>query len=620
MSSQAAENPVSRRAFWSWGAVVLIAAALVFGGTLSYPFLHDDLTIITENPIVQEKGRALEAFTTDYWWMRKGEVKRDRLYRPLTTLSLAANHALNGNGPRGYRVVNIALHVLASMMLFWLCARFGLGAGISGAIALLFVLHPVHTEAVNAVVGRGDLLAAIGVFGGCALVCGKKVEGGESPFRLAGGVSAFFVLAILSKEIGVALLLWGSLWWLWTRSTGTPSLLGDRKLFFWLLGSLAGLSLAYVAVRYAALGMLVRPVRASLLDNPLAQAALGERMVGAFGVLGRYFQLLIWPWPLTIDYSYAQVLPEDLTYWAVFGALSLGGWGWAAWRWRAVQPCLAMGLAIFLASYLPVSNLPVPIGTIMAERLLYLPSAGFLIAFIPLAVQAVGRWDMRLALPLLVLLATLYAERSWRRNGDWSGEVRFWKSAVSVSPRSARSLRLYGQALARKEKFEEAIPPLEKAVRIFPKYDPAWVDLGIAQIRARRLQEAETSLVRGLRLNSKSPEGHLALGVLYIGSGRRASGRTHLERAVELAPQLVEARFNLGTLYLREGKRKAAVVQFRAALAVAPDRADVHHNLAIALMMEGDRKGAQGHALEAMRLGIRIHPALARALGLRPSP
>ncbi|MDA1001410.1 MAG: tetratricopeptide repeat protein [bacterium] len=620
MSSHAAENPVSRRAFWTWGAVVLIGAVLVFGGTLSYPFVHDDLTVITENPIVQKKGRALEALTTDYWGMRKGEEKRDRLYRPLTTLSLIANHALGGNDPRGYRVVNIALHVLASMVLFWLCARFGLGAGMSGAIALLFVLHPVHTEAVNAVVGRGDLLAAIGVFGGCALACGIKLRDGESPLRLAAGVCVFFVLAILAKEIGVALLIWGAIWWLWTRSTGAPSALADKKFFLWLLVSLAVLSIAYVGVRYSALGMLVRPVRASLLDNPLAHAALGERIVGAFGVLGRYFQLLVWPRPLTIDYSYAQVLPKDLTYWAVLGALCLPGWGWAAWRWRGTHPCLALGLAIFLAGYLPVSNLPMPIGTIMAERLLYLPSAGFLIAFVPLAAQALARWDARLALPLLVLLAALYAERTWRRNGDWSGEVQLWESAVSISPRSARSLRLYGQALARSGKFEQAIAPLEKAVRIFPKYDPAWVDLGIAQMRTRRLQEAEVSLTRGLELNAGSPEGHLALGVLYIGSGRLASGRVHLVRAVELAPHLVEARFNLGTLYLREGRRRAAVAQFRAALAVAPERGDVHHNLAVALMMEGDRKGAQGHALEAMRLGIQIHPALARALGLRPAP
>ncbi|MEK6710359.1 MAG: tetratricopeptide repeat protein, partial [Nitrospinota bacterium] len=87
-----------------------------------------------------------------------------------------------------------------------------------------------------------------------------------------------------------------------------------------------------------------------------------------------------------------------------------------------------------------------------------------------------------------------------------------------------------------------------------------------------------------------------------------------------LAPRLLEARFNLGTLYLKKGERTRAIEHLRAALALERDRGDAHHNLAIALYLEGDQEGARRHAQEAARLGVRLHPAMAKALGLAPAP
>ncbi len=159
-----------------WAAAVFAAAVLVFSGTLFYPFRHDDITVIGRNPAVQKSGRSLEAFTSDYWAMRTGDSKRDRLYRPITVISFAMNHALGGNAPAGYRAVNILLHGLASVLLLWLGLRLGLREAEAGAVSLLFAVHPIHTEAVNAVVGRADLLVAIGVFAGLGLLIGQILQ------------------------------------------------------------------------------------------------------------------------------------------------------------------------------------------------------------------------------------------------------------------------------------------------------------------------------------------------------------------------------------------------------------------------------------------------------------
>ncbi len=639
------DNSGSRRAVRLWAAAVLAAALLAFWGTLFHPFRHDDITVITMNPIVQESGRSLEAFTRDYWAMRAGDEKRDRLYRPVTTLSFAANHALGGNAPGGYRAVNIVLHGLASVLLLWLGLRLGLREAEAGAAALVFAVHPVHTEAVNALVARADLLVAAGVFAGMSLLLGTVLPAGRTDTappdertrargrntnKAAGArpwgsgrtwaLGALFALALLSKEIGIALLLCAGLWWAWGRIAGAGEFQENRVAFRQACWALGIVLLAYLAMRYAALGTWMRPGPPSILDNPLAQEVFGWRQLGAIGVLGRYFRLLVWPWPLTIDYSYAQIqlFEGGGAIWILIGAgLSLF-WAGAAWRWRASRPEVAFGLALFVAAFFPVSNFVVRIGTVMAERLMYLPSAGFLLALVPQAVRFLERRNRKAFLGTVAVAAVLFGGMSWARNREWSSFSSLWESAAKVSPRSARALRLYGQSLYRTGKFKEAVRPLEKAVRILPSYDEAWVDLGIAQMQGRQEEKAELSLKKALELNPDIPEAHLSLGVLYVGTGKAEKGRPHLERAVALNPRLVEARFNLGTLYLKAGNQKGAIEQFQAALSVNPRRGDIHHNLAIAHFVAGDRNAARRHALQATRLGIRIHPDLARNLGLSP--
>ncbi len=622
---------------WGWACAIAGAAFFIFAGTFSNPFLHDDIAIIGENPLVRESGRLLEAFQHDYWAVIETNERRDRLYRPLTIASFALNHAVGGLDPLGYRIINALLHALASLALFWLCIRFGLSRGAAGAVALLFALHPVHTEAVNAVVARADLMAAAGVFGGLGLLMGvalpgakpgaaegNRRRGGEEGLSCRGVLApvgltcALCLFALLSKEIGVALLFSALLWWLWGRYVSGETERPPLRHTLIAVCALVLVLVVYVWMRYAALGVLARPYPPSKLDNVLALMPAGERILGAVGVLGRYFKLLVWPWPLSMDYSFAQIPVEgvEATLWMLAGALGFLAWGYAAWRLRKDMPWVAFGLVVFIGAYLPVSNLLIPIGTIMAERVLYLPSAGFLIALVPTAGVLLTKRDWRIAASLLVIACLTFGALTLKRNQDWGDALRFWRRTAEVSPNSARALRVYGQALIDRNRFREAVAPLRKSVEIYPVYDYAWVDLGIAQMQSGDAAGAETSLKRALRLNDENAEAHLALGALHMGAERGDLARPHFERAISLKPTLVEARFNLGTLYLKAGLRRLAIAQFRAALRLEPGHGGVHHNMALALYLEGDRAGAQRHAREAGRFGSPLHPKLKRELGL----
>ena len=692
------------RTVWLWAAAIVVASALGYWGTLSYPFLHDDLSVIVENPVVQE-GRVGEAFTRDYWAMREGEARRDRLYRPLTTFSLIANRWLadgapKGGAPEGFRVVNVGLNALAALLLFRLGLSLGLVLRAAGAVGLLFAVHPLHTEAVLAVVGRADLLAAVGVFAGALVLFGMPPTGGASRSASRAGMSqadaahtgkggkrggkwhkniknkkmdeeklfgwielgwprglalgGAFALALFSKETGAALFGLAALYWGWQRwalgGVGAPGeqekekaggggeLGGDNiykelknnKMYEQVgvsngkfgLGRIEMLALLtplgiYLAMRYWALGMWMRPGLPSLLDNPLAHEGLAGRLVGAFGVLGRFFGLLVWPRPLSIDYSYAQILPwsgESLA-WAALGAGALCLWAWGAWRWR-YERHVAVGLALFAAAYFPASNLVVPVGTVMAERLMYLPSAGFLLAAIPWLEGVVTKRGGKAFFGVVTTAALVFGAMSWERAAEWSGYLKFWESAARVSPNSARALRLYGQSLTRAGKFAEAVVPLKEATRIFPNYDPAWTELGIAMMQSGKKKEAEAALKEALRLNPNAPETLLAIAALFTTGGYLDQARIHLEKAVSLYPRFVEARFRLGNLYMKKRDNKRARLQYNVALISAPKRGDIHHNMALTLYLSGDLSGARRHARIARKYGMNLHPEFVRKIGL----
>ena len=326
---------------------------------------------------------------------------------------------------------------------------------------------------MNAVVARADLMAAVGVFGGLGLLMGVALprakpgeaqgssdRGGEgsSPFpnllAPVGLTCALCLFALLSKEIGVALLFTALLWWLWGRyvlgETERPPL---RNTLI-AVCALALVLIIYVWMRYAALGMLARPYPPSKLDNVLALMPAGGRILGAIGVLGRYFKLLVWPWPLSMDYSFAQIPLEgaEAVLWIMVGALGFLAWSYAAWRLRKDMPWVAFGLVVFIGAYLPVSNLLIPMGTIMAERGALYPLGRF--SHRPGAYGVCdAQWKRLDESPprCSSACACSFGAHTMKRNHEWGDALRFWQRTAEVSPNSARALRVYGQATDRPE-------------------------------------------------------------------------------------------------------------------------------------------------------------------------
>lgn len=387
-------------------------------------------------------------FTENYWWpFTEGD-----LYRPLTTLTYLLQYAGLGHGDRvfGYHVVNFLLHWVNAGLVFLLLRRLSASAELAGIAAAIFVVHPVNVEAVTNLVGRADLLAAGSVLAAavCYLQATLRPSGsGKAWLGLAG---MFACLGVLAKESAVMILpcfLLFDLFWRWPERSWQER--GRRPVAVameWVLKGWVAFVPAMLLLLGLRLGLasnLIPPGQA-FVDNPIYFASPLAGRLTALGVIGRYLALLVFPGTLSCDYSYDQIplYGEAATGWQEVvpwaSLVIVAHLVWTAIRWRRSRPLLAWSIAFFFVMLLPVSNLVLPIGSIMAERFLYLPSVGFCAAAAA-ALHAVGTRGPGWRRVLPFLLVTALAVRTHARNADWRDELSLWRSAVASSPHSFKS-------------------------------------------------------------------------------------------------------------------------------------------------------------------------------------
>lgn len=547
---------------WAPALAVALAALLPFLNALGNNFVYDDLPLVPWNTRVNSGLSGLpECLSTPYW----GQDTQTGLYRPLVLASFNLNYAL-GDGPDATRfiAVNLLLHALVSLLVLALARELGAREGVARAAALLFAIHPVHTEAVTWVSGRAELLCA--AFGIATLLAHRQAVRADSDRRAWAwrAATALALLAALgSKEHGITLLgvLVALDLLLPVRATGSPS----RWLKDYALLVLA--TATYLALRVAVLGGAAwSPQKVIPLDNPLVPhvrsalgnlygATLGERILTAVANLSEPLRVLVWPARLSLDHSHDQLpLLRSVQPRAVLGGLLLVGTAAGVWACRRRAPLVSFALAFLALTWSISSNLVVVIGTVFAERLLYLPSVGFalLVALLwgRLARGASRPWHRQLAVGLLAAAALLGAFRIGRRNRDWHDRRTIWLATVQASPNSARAhLKLgavehdLGEAFHQAGRTRDARPFFERA---------------------------ERHLARSLEIYPEGADTNLTLASARLRLGHVAEALPLYARAITLQPGHARAWLGWSDALLRLGRRKEALHRLRQALEVVP--------------------------------------------------
>lgn len=435
--------PSSEVPWWSVAALCAITLA-AYANSFDSGFVLDNRTLVLADARVHQV--TLEnlghIFTQSYW----GAAAAAGLYRPLTTLTYLLNYAVLGNTdhPAGYHWINLVLHA-GNVLLLFAVARRLLGRMRPALLAAaLWAVHPVLTESVTNIVGRADLLAGMTTLGGLLIYLKAADARGRPRAWLFVALGAVMAAGVFSKESAVAL-------------AGAIVL---YELTWWKRERLATLAWGCVAMTPAILVMLLTrlrvlepegPAHFPMVDNPIVAAGFLEGRLTAVTVMAKYLGLLVWPANLSFDYSYAQIpladvhRVSDLIAWALAAAAAIA----VLWLYRRNKVAFFAAGFAFL-TILPASNLVIPIGTIMAERFLYLPAAGFSICLTLALYRAAQRLRMKTGAALVagLLIVTAFAARTWTRNADWKDDITVGAAAVRAAPLSFKTHMWAGAAAA----------------------------------------------------------------------------------------------------------------------------------------------------------------------------
>ena len=422
-------------------AALCLLTLAAYANSFSAGFTLDSSFIILRDPRLLKVAAAnlRQILNQDYWWPNF----HSGLYRPLTTATFLFNYAVLGNGQHaaGYHAVNILLHLVNVWLLFLLASGFFGRAWPAFFTAALWAVHPIATEAVTNLVGRSDELAGMAVLGGLLLYQRTATLGGWRMALAAAGLFAIGVLGGLAKELAVTLI---GLMLLWDVVRGTGSWrewLGLRWPFY--LAALSALCV-FFAARWRVLGG-DPPAEIPYVDNPLAYADFWTAKLTALKVIGLELWLMVFPVRLSCDRSYDQIPLSgwsDPAAWAA--ALIVGGLLAVAMLRRRQDPPMFWCAGFCAITLLLTSNLVIAIGSVMAERFLYLPSTAFALAVTALAFRS--KWQ-RYAPVALGLLISLYAVRTYLRNADWKDDLTLASHDVAIVPQSFKMHSMLARAL-----------------------------------------------------------------------------------------------------------------------------------------------------------------------------
>jgi tetratricopeptide (TPR) repeat protein len=523
-----------------WAAFASVAAVAIatFANSIVNGFAVDDNYIIGSNGRVHQLADQAAIWLTPYW-PTFGETLG--LYRPLAIFGYAVQWAIGDGAPWVFHATSIAMHAAVSLLVLALLLRLASpGAALIGA--LLFAVHPLHTEVVANVVGQAEMIAAACVIAACIVYVDRP--GQEAGVRRSLLIVALFLTGMLAKE--GAVVLPGLLVAL-DFATGRVRPV-RASLKGWLLTAMrpmlflaAGLA-AYFTLRLHVLGSIGGADAAPHL--PFLRH--GHRFLSALRAWPEYLRLLLFPVDLVADYSPGVVLPvESLSPMVIAGALMLLVTIALAiatpWLRQAGLPAAWFFIALF-----PVSNLVLPIGVLLAERILYLPSVGLSVAVAFAArrfADVADRRHVRLATAVTAACLLAMAVRSAIRNPDWKSTDAFWDAIVRDHPESYRSQSVNAWRMLQAGNLDLARGYYELANRIWP-YDAVLLNnLAGINIELGRYQDAIPVLERSRELSDLlgSTEQMLAFAYLSVGQPGPALDAVHRADRFDVDPVLRNA-------------------------------------------------------------------------------
>lgn len=437
--------------------VSALVALLIYGATIRGTYIYDDIPVALDDVRLSRPSLWLQYLTREYM------AAPDKLYRPLVSLSFAIQRTLSGDGAWQFHLVNILLNAAVAAAVAELAYRLA-GLRVAWIAGILFAVHPAHVEAVAGIVGRCELACALATLCGLCALLRRPMSG----WRI-GFICLCCAMAVLSKEQGLffLLLVLALLPFRMARTEAEPA---ERKRVRALIACICYITAGYIVLREYTVGFWWDRVFLSWEMNPLVRSRGIDSLLMPIQLIGRYLVLLIAPHRLSVDYG-AYAIGWTVRWPNFYLALGFGviiAWFVAViWAWRRKAWAAFFCLVALALTYGMIGNLVALIGTIFADRLIYLPSAFFLI----LIGMALARLRPAAALPLVIVLALVGGWRAIDYARAWNSPRQLYALCVRNQPGSERAYDLLYTELKHEGRWAEAREVGRAAVQAVPDAD-----------------------------------------------------------------------------------------------------------------------------------------------------
>ncbi len=561
-------------------AIIALIAFLAYLPSINGRFIMDDDFLLTNNPFIKASDGLYRLWCTnksiDYW--------------PMTNTSFWIEWRLWEMNSTGYRVSNLILHIVESLLIWIILRRLSVpGAFLA---ALLFTLHPVNVESVAWITQRKNMMSML--FFLLSILWYQRffksasrsysawypIPAGQFTAHCPPSTAhifpcywlslAAFVLAMLGKGSAVVLpvLLLGLLWWL--RSLTRREVL--RIVPFFLLAVV----LTVVNIWFQTHGT----------DVKIRNAGFAERLLGAGCVLWFYLYKALLPIDLAFIYSPWHFKVGDLLWWLpLLAALMV-----TAMLWRYRKGCsrpLLFAWGFFGVSLVPVLGFT-DVGfmkySLVADHFQHIAVIGV----ITLAAAGWSIWRDRArniahwATASAVVTAGVFTFLTYQQNKLYSDPVTLYQDTLLKNPECWIAKNNLGVELYLAGQLQAPIKYYEQALEQKPDYAPVHNNLGLALNKAGRFQEAIENYQQALSLQPQYPEALNNLGSALVNAGRPQEAIEYYERSLHLKPDYANAHINLGLALADAGRFPEAIEHFRQALRLKPDYAYVYFDLALA--------------------------------------
>ncbi len=516
---------------WLSILAIVVAGVAVYSNHFENPFVFDDRISIEESYNVRQLPDVVTAMGAPDGSCASG--------RPLVALSLAVNFtlakAISGNGldVTGYHVFNLLTHLASAVCLLILAravlARFfaaRVASLLALAIAALWVVHPLHTAAINHVSYRNETLVAF--FYLLTLLGAARALSGECSGRWITLSALSCALGMACKEVMVSAPL---IVLFWDRAVHSGS-------FREALGRHWKLHLSLAATWGVLVWSLVGSDRGEFVGFG-AQGITGwSWLLTQSEVLLYYLRLVLWPHPLVIDASdwpiavgLGEVWPSALAILLLFGASV-----WATWR-RAPLGVVALGVFAVLAptsSFIPITGAPV------AEHRLVLPLAGLLTLIVIGTYRLLGRVPAPARGALVALVVVALGLVTFQRNADFRTLSGIWQDVIDKRPRNTRAYEHLCDQHKAAGRFDLAEAAYRKSLSIDPDQAKTSYNLGLILAASNRMGEAKRLFAKGLELDPGMTEEAFLTGWSAVLMGRIPGGVNNMRSALSISPELIE--------------------------------------------------------------------------------